>query len=164
MNNLNNTKILSNQSKVSFNIIFDSLLINNDRNLLGSSNWNLEVSVNDKTLDLLTHSKVTDNQLIKFNKKNISLVIPISGKVDVGSFGVVEKPLGKWDILDYFGEKYDLSNNFGKGNHTIYPTNGIKQTVTFNILHYNYTVLINKDPDYVLKYHIQTNLSKPSLI
>ncbi len=113
-------------------------------------------------IDLLTLEKVKDNQTISFHGKNISLVIPTSENVHVSSVPFVIKPSGKWDILDYFAEDYDSTNSFGKGNHTIYPTNGERITLDVNLLIYKYTVKINKDPDYVLKYHIQTNFSRSS--
>ncbi len=161
MNNVNNTKISTlNMSKVSINILFDSLLINNDRSLFGDGKWNFSIFVNNKTLDLLTNSKVKNNQLIDLNEKNISFIMPVSEKVQLSALPIMYKSSGKWDLLDYFSEKYDLSNNFGKGNHTIYPDNGKETILHLNLLKYKYMIKIKKDPDYVLKYHIQTNFSR----
>jgi hypothetical protein len=138
MNNVNNIKTsTSNISKVSINIVFDSLLINNDRSIFGDGKWNFSIFANNKTLDLLTNSKV-----------------------HLSALPIIEKYSGKWDLLDYFSEKYDLSNNFGKGNHTIFPDNGKENILHLNILDYKYTIKIKKDPDYVLKYHIQTSFLK----
>jgi len=153
----------ANKSSQSFvNIIFDSLFINNNRVLFGNSAWNFTVNVNNNTIDLLTLEKVKDNQTIRFHGKNISLLIPTSKNLHISSQPFVIKPSGKWDLLDYFGRDYNSTNNFGKGNHIVYPTNGKETTLHFNILNYKYSVKINKDPDYVLKYHIQSNFSKLS--
>lgn len=161
MNNVNNTKTsTSNISKVSINIVFDSLLINNDRSIFGDGKWNFSIFAKNKTLDLLTNSKVKNNQLINLNEKNISLIMPISEKVHLSALPIIEKYSGKWDLLDYFSEKYDLLNNFGKGNHTIFPDNGKENTLHLNLLDYKYTIKIKKDPDYVLKYHILTTFLK----
>lgn len=84
----------------------------------------------------------------------------ISEKVHLSALPIIEKYSGKWDLLDYFSEKYDLSNNFGKGNHTIFPDNGKENTLHLNLLDYKYTIKIKKDPDYVLKYHILTTFLK----
>ena len=70
MNNVNNIKTsTSNISKVSINIVFDSLLINNDRSIFGDGKWNFSIFAKNKTLDLLTNSKVKNNQLINLNEK-----------------------------------------------------------------------------------------------
>ncbi len=122
--------------------------------------WNFTVNANNKAIDLLSLEKVRDNQTISFHGKNISLLIPNSKNVHISSQPFVIKSSGKWDILDWFGRDYNLTNSFGNGNHTIYPTDGKSTILHFNLLNYKYTIKINKDPDYILKYHIQTTISR----
>ncbi|MDF0681168.1 MAG: hypothetical protein P0116_09410 [Candidatus Nitrosocosmicus sp.] len=60
----------------------------------------------------------------------------------------------KIGILDWISEKYNQTNNFG--NEVICITDdGKEDTVNINLVIYKYTVIINKDPDYVLKCHIK---------
>ena len=65
-------------SKVLVNITFGSIFIHNDKNLFGKGLWNFSVEINDKSIDLLVNEKVDEGQTVKFNGKNISLVMPIS--------------------------------------------------------------------------------------
>jgi hypothetical protein len=76
---------VSNSSKVLVNITFDSLFINNDKNLFGKGLWNFSVDINDKPIELLVNEKVNEGQTVKFNGKNISLVMPISDTLFVFS-------------------------------------------------------------------------------
>ena len=146
---------VSNSSKVLVNVTFDSLFINNDKNLFGKGLWNFSVDINDKSIDLLVNEKVDEGQTIRFNGKNISLVIPISDTLYLFSQPYYVQKTGKIGILDWISEKYNQINNFGNGSHITITDDGKEDTVNINLVIYKYTAIINKDPDYVLKYHIK---------
>lgn len=146
---------VSNSSKVLVNITFDSLFINNDKNLFGKGLWNFSVNINDKPIELLVNEKVNEGQTVKFNGKNISLVMPISDTLYLFSQPYYIQKAGKIGILDWISEKYNQTINFGNGSHIAITDDGKEDTVNINLVIYKYTAIINKDPDYVLKYHIK---------
>jgi len=146
---------VSNSSKVLLNITFDSLFINNDKNLFGKGLWNFSDDVNDKSIDLLVNEKVDEGQTVKFNGKNISFVMPISDTLYLFSQSYYIQKSGKIGILDWISENYNQTNNFGNGSHIAITDDGKEDTVNINLVIYKYTAIINKDPDYVLKYHIK---------
>jgi len=146
---------VSNSSKVLVNVTFDSLFINNDKNLFGKGLWNFSVDINDKSIDLLVNEKVDEGQTVRFNGKNISLVTPISDTLYLFSQPYYAQKTGKIGILDWISEKYNQTNNFGNGSHIAITDDGKEDTVNINLVIYKYTAIINKDPDYVLKYHIK---------
>src|SRR6185503_13361253 len=111
---------VSNSSKVLVNITFDSLFINNDKNLFGKGLWNFSVDINDKSIDLLV------------NEKNISLVIPISDTLYLFSQPYYVQKTGKIGILDWISEKYNQTNNFGNGSHIAITDDGKEDTVNIN--------------------------------
>lgn len=142
-------------SKVLVNITFDSIFINNDKNLFGKGLWNFSVEINDKSIDLLVNEKVDEGQTVKFNGKNISLVMPISDTLYLFSQPYYVQKIGKIGILDWIFEKYNQTNNFGNVSHIAITDDGKEDTININLVIYKYTAIINKDPDYVLKYHIK---------
>src|SRR6187200_3330428 len=151
---------VSNSSKVLLNITFDSLFINNDKNLFGKGLWNFSADVNDKSIDLLVNEKVDEGQTVKFNGKNISFVMPISDTLYLFSQPYYTQKSGKIGILDWISENYNQTNNFGNGSHIAITDDGKENIVNINLVIYKYTAIINKDPDYVLRYHIKaTHLS-----
>ena len=156
---------VSNSSKVLVNITFDSLFINNDKNLFGKGLWNFSVDINDKPIELLVNEKVNEGQTVKFNGKNISLVMPISDTLYLFSqpYYIIQKA-GKIGILDWIAEKYNQTNNFGNGSHIAITDDGKEDIVNINLVIYKYTAIINKDPDYVLKYHIQATPLSNNLV
>ena len=151
---------VSNSSKVLVDITFDSLFINNDKNLFGKGLWNFSVNINDKPIELLVNEKVNEGQTVKFDGKNISLVMPISDTLYLFSQPYYIQQAGKIGILDWISENYNQTNNFGNGSHIAITDDGKEDTVNINLVIYKYTAIINKDPDYVLRYHIKaTHLS-----
>ena len=104
---------VSNSSKVLVNVTFDSLFIDNDKNLFGKGLWNFSVDINDKPIELLVNEKVNEGQTVKFNGKNISLVMPISDTLYLFSQPYYIQKAGKIGILDWITEKYNQTNNFG---------------------------------------------------
>jgi hypothetical protein len=95
---------VSNSSKVLVNITFDSLFINNDKNLFGKGLWNFSVDINDKSIDLLVNEKVDEGQTVKFNGKNTSFVMPISDTLYLFSQPYYIQKSGKIGILDWISE------------------------------------------------------------
>lgn len=144
-------------NNVLVNITFDSLFINNDENLFGKGLWNFSIGANNKTADLLVNQMVTEGQTINFTGKSILLEIPKSNSLYLFSqpFSFNDKS-GKFGLLDSIIEKYNQTNNFGNGSHIAIPDDGKKTTFNINFGIYKYTAIINKDPDYILKYHIKT--------
>jgi len=155
---------VSNSSKVLVNITFDSLFINNDKNLFGKGLWNFSVDINDKPIELLVNEEVDEGQTVEFDGKNISLVIPISESLYLFSQPYYIQKVGKIGILDWMAEKYNQTNNFGNGSHIAVTDDGKEDTVNINLVVYKYTAIINKDPDYVLKYHIKTTPLSNNLV
>ncbi len=155
---------VSNSSKVLVNITFDSLFINNDKNLFGKGLWNFSVDINDKPIELLVNEKVNEGQTVKFNGKNISLVMPISDTLYLFSQPYYIQKAGKIGILDWISEKYNQTNNFGNGSHIAITDDGKEDTVNINLVIYKYTAIINKDPDYVLRYHIEATPLSNNLV
>ena len=155
---------VSNSSKVLVNITFDSLFINNDKNLFGKGLWNFSVDINDKPIELLVNEKVNEGQTVKFNGKNISLVMPISDTLYLFSQPYYIQKAGKIGILDWISEKYNQTNNFGNGSHIAITDDGKEDTVNINLVIYKYTAIINKDPDYVLRYHIKATPLSNNLV
>jgi len=62
---------------------------------------------------------------------------------------------GKIGILDWIAKKHNQTNNFGNKSHIAITDDGKEDTVNINLAIYKYTAIINKDPEYVLKYHIK---------
>lgn len=155
---------VSNSSKVLVNITFDSLFINNDKNLFGKGLWNFSVDINDKPIDLLVNQKVGEGQTVEFDGKNISVVMPISDTLYLFSQPYYIQKAGKIGILDWIAEKYNQTNNFGNGSHIAVTDDGKEDTVNINLVIYKYTAIINKDPDYVLKYHIKATPLRNNLV
>ena len=89
---------VSNSSKVLVNITFDSLFINNDKNLFGKGLWNFSVDINDKPIELLVNEKVDEGQTVEFDGKNISLVIPILDSLYLFSQPYYNQKVGKRGI------------------------------------------------------------------
>ena len=155
---------VSNSSKVLVNITFDSLFINNDKNLFGKGLWNFLVDINDKPIELLVNEKVNEGQTVKFNGKNISLVMPISDTLYLFSQPYYIQKAGKIGILDWISEKYNQTNNFGNGSHIAIKDDGKEDIVNINLVIYKYTAIISKDPDYVLRYHIKATPLSNNLV
>ncbi len=84
---------------------FESLFINNDKNLFGKGLWNFSVDITDKPIDLLVNEKVDEGQTVKFNGKNISLVVPISDTLYLLSQPYYIQKAGKMGILDCIAKK-----------------------------------------------------------
>jgi hypothetical protein len=154
---------VSNSSKVLVDITFDSLFINNDKNLFGKGLWNFSVNINDKPIELLVNEKVNEGQTVKFDGKNISLVMPISDTLYLFSQPYYIQKAGKIGILDWISE-YNQINNFGNGSHIAITDDGKEDTVNINLVIYKYPAIINKDPDYVLRYHIKATPLSNNLV
>jgi hypothetical protein len=155
---------VSNSSKVLVDITFDSLFINNDKNLFGKGLWNFSVNINDKPIELLVNEKVNEGQTVKFDGKNISLVMPISDTLYLFSQPYYIQKAGKIGILDWISEKYNQTNNFGNVSHIAITDDGKEDTVNINLVIYKYPAIINKDPDYVLRYHIKATPLSNNLV
>ena len=70
--------------------------------------------------------------------------------------------VGKRGIFDWMAEKYNQINNLGNGSHIAVTDYDNDDTVNINLVIYKYTAIINKDPDYVLKYHKGNSVKQQS--
>ena len=122
------------------------------------------MDINDKPIDLLVNQKVGEGQTVEFDWKNISVVMPISDTLYLFSQPYYIQKAGKIGILDWIAEKYNQTNNFGNGSHIAVTDDGKEDTVNINLVIYKYTAIINKDPDYVLKYHIKATPLSNNLV
>jgi hypothetical protein len=91
-------------------------------------------------------------------------MIPKSDSLYLFSQPYYIQKVGKIGILDWMAEKYNQTNNFENGSHIAVTYDGKENTVNINLVVYKYTVIINKDPDYVLKYHIKATPLSNNLV
>ena len=90
--------------------------------------------------------------------------MPITDTLYLFSHPYNIQKVGKIGFLDWISEKYNQTNNFGNVSHIAVIDDGKEDIVNINVGIYKYTAIINKDLDYVLKYHVQSTPLSTKLV